>query len=116
MEGFVVVIYFIMFIWGILNIILFFKIWGMTNDIKDIKNLLMGNPSISIPTLSNNNAKDTSYKDSETIKVGDRVQHCTYYRDRIMFVGRINSDNTCLCVDEKGEAIATFSINNLSKI
>lgn len=27
----------ILFIWGILQIILFFKVWGMTNDIRDLK-------------------------------------------------------------------------------
>lgn len=27
----------ILIVWGILNIILFFKIWGMTNDVKEIK-------------------------------------------------------------------------------
>ncbi|WP_455674789.1 hypothetical protein [Phocaeicola sp.] len=31
--------YIIMFIFGILQIILFFKIWGMTNNVKDLKDL-----------------------------------------------------------------------------
>ena len=35
MEGVVVSI--IMIAWGILEIILFFKIWGMTNDIRALK-------------------------------------------------------------------------------
>ena len=40
MEGFIVIIYIIMLVWGILNIILFFKIWGMTNDVKEIVQIL----------------------------------------------------------------------------
>ena len=32
------IIYVVMLIFGILQIILFFKVWGMTNDIKDIRN------------------------------------------------------------------------------
>ena len=36
-EGFLTFLGFIMLAWGILEIILFFKIWGMTNDIKAIK-------------------------------------------------------------------------------
>ena len=28
----------ILLIFGVLQIILFFKVWGMTNDIKDIRN------------------------------------------------------------------------------
>ena len=31
------IIYILVVVWGILNIILFFKLWGMTNDVKDIK-------------------------------------------------------------------------------
>ena len=31
----------VMLIWGILNIILFFKIWGMTNNIKTMKNIIL---------------------------------------------------------------------------
>ena len=41
MEEFLVVIYFICFIWGILNIILFFKVWGMTSDIREMKNIFI---------------------------------------------------------------------------
>lgn len=33
------IIYIVMLIFGILQIILFFKIWGMTNDVKELKNL-----------------------------------------------------------------------------
>ena len=32
------IIYVVMLIFGILQIILFFKVWGMTNDIKEIRN------------------------------------------------------------------------------
>jgi len=28
------------FAWGVLEIILFFKVWGMTNDVKEIRNIL----------------------------------------------------------------------------
>ena len=40
MEGFLVLLYVIMFVWGILNIILFFKLWGMTNNVKKILDVL----------------------------------------------------------------------------
>lgn len=33
-----VIIYIIGIIFGVLQIILFFKIWGMTNDVKELKN------------------------------------------------------------------------------
>lgn len=37
LEDFMSVLGLIMFLWGILEIILFFKIWGMTNDIRALK-------------------------------------------------------------------------------
>ena len=40
MEDFLVLVYIIILIWGILNIILFLNIWGMTNDVCDIRELL----------------------------------------------------------------------------
>lgn len=38
MEGLLNLVSIIIIVFGILQIILFFKLWGMTNDIKDIKN------------------------------------------------------------------------------
>lgn len=38
MPGWLVFMAIIMIAWGILEIILFFKIWGMTNDIREMKN------------------------------------------------------------------------------
>ncbi len=43
-EGFVflyVIIGILCIIWSILCLVLFFKIWGMTNDIRKIKEFLM---------------------------------------------------------------------------
>lgn len=38
----------ILFVWGILEVVLFFKVWGMTNDVKNIKNnmLLANTPEL----------------------------------------------------------------------
>lgn len=38
MEAILILCYIIFIAFGILQIILFFKVWGMTNDIKAIKN------------------------------------------------------------------------------
>ena len=40
METFMAIVF---LVFGILQIILFFKIWGMTNNVKKIKNKLCGN-------------------------------------------------------------------------
>lgn len=36
-EGFLITLFVVMLIWGFLEIVLFFKIWGMTNNIKALK-------------------------------------------------------------------------------
>lgn len=41
-EQFYILLSFLTFGWCILSVILFFKIWGMTNDVKEIKELLKG--------------------------------------------------------------------------
>lgn len=40
MESITLLVSIVIIVFGILQIILFFKIWGMTNDIKEIKNLI----------------------------------------------------------------------------
>ncbi len=96
--------------WSILCLILFFKIWGMTNDVREIKTLLANKESEkSIPT-------DNALNDNNPIKVGDKVQHEFYNKDKNMFVSRINNDGSCMCVDEKGKEIATYSLEKLKKI
>lgn len=37
MPGWLIFMGIIMFVWGVLEIILFFKIWGMTDDIREMK-------------------------------------------------------------------------------
>lgn len=36
-SGLIVILSIVFFLWGILEIILFFKMWGMTNDVKALK-------------------------------------------------------------------------------
>lgn len=45
MEEFMMFFSVILIIFGVLQIILFFKIWGMTNDVKELKNEFMSIPS-----------------------------------------------------------------------
>ncbi|MBR0275997.1 MAG: hypothetical protein IJQ76_07295 [Prevotella sp.] len=42
MPWWIVFMSIVMIIWGILNIILFFKLWGMTNDVNILKEELIG--------------------------------------------------------------------------
>ena len=40
MEGYIEFLSILGIVWSILSIILFFKIWGMTNDVKEINHNL----------------------------------------------------------------------------
>lgn len=44
-DGFTMFSYFLSFVLTILNIILFFKLWGMTNNVKRIKEKIVANSS-----------------------------------------------------------------------
>ena len=126
MEGFIVIVYLIVIVWGVLNIVLFFKIWGMTNDVSAIKEYLAKTRlNSNVVVTSQNNSNNVVVNDSDetpatttkvTLKEGDRVRHTTYYTDRVMIIGEINSDGSCMCLDEKGETFGTFSIEKLVKI
>ena len=42
-ESFILFISLLGLVWGVLCLVLFFKVWGMTNDVEEIKELLKGN-------------------------------------------------------------------------
>lgn len=60
MEEFETFIAFVTIIFGILQIILFFKIWGMTNDVREIKEHLCNGSTTNSRTVSTNVANRTS--------------------------------------------------------
>lgn len=76
MEGLLNLVSIIIIVFGILQIILFFKLWGMTNDIKDIKNKYLG-VSLSQPYKSTDDlSKNTALRIGmvvENIKTGKRM-------------------------------------------
>ncbi len=104
-------------VWSILCLILFFKVWGMTDDVREIRNHILRNDSFTDnQSVNKDELGKNVVKDKTPIKEGDKVMHPRFNSGKDMYVGKINSDGTCLCVDDKGEAIATLSIDNLKKI
>lgn len=102
-------------VWCILNIILFFKLWGMTNDVKIIKEKLEKYDSSTKENAHQDNIQNPNNSDIAIIKPGDKVIHKTMHR--IMFVDSINNNGTAaLCKDENGNLLATYHLINLSKI
>lgn len=112
----------IMTVWGILNIILFFKIWGMTNDIKELKDYIIDNNIVGRESndYENNSVQQAEEaelpkSDPKSFKTGDRVRHNKYNKDKVMIIGTINNDGSCMCLDEDGKPLATYSLENLIK-
>ena len=114
MEGFTVFLGILGIVWAILNIILFFKLWGMTNDVAIIKEHLT--KSANIQDLNNEEKKqpikvDSSYK----YKIGDIVMHDSY--DKEMRIFKIHADGSAICLDnKKGTMVDTFSLAELKLI
>lgn len=123
MELFDGILSIILAVWAILNIILFFKIWGMTNDVKELKDYIIGNnfansnsSEIGISSeIQSEEETELPKSDPNSLKTGDRVRHNKYNKDRIMIIGKINNDGSCMCLDEQGNPLATYSLENLIK-
>lgn len=60
--GFGLFIFFLGIAWWVLSIILFFKIWGMTDNISKMKDLLQEQLDIEHP-YANNTKEETSTQD-----------------------------------------------------
>ena len=80
MENYIVFVSVIALIWGILNIILFFKIWGMTDDVRKLTNkccVTSDNESkVSNSITGNNqNSEDADYdRRLDNVNSGDSVR------------------------------------------
>lgn len=84
METIVVII---LFVFGLLQFILFFKIWGMTNDVGDIKNLLKKSFAASHPVVKNrvpgdedfaNNSHVVELKTGKQMRTGKKLNNGKY--------------------------------------
>ena len=85
-------------VWGILGIVLFFKIWGMTNDVKKILSVIESKSSIVVSGSSKPNVMIDSSSDS-TIKEGDIV----YIKSKEKKAKVLNIENgNYLCMSTSG--------------
>lgn len=66
MEAFMVLVLIVV---GILNIILFFKIWGMTNNVREMRDYF----------LREKDAKSNAEKDDYFFNIGEKVVYMVEY-------------------------------------
>ncbi len=53
-AGYGIFILFLGILWWVLCIILFFKVWGMTNDVREIKNMFEEQFDLEHPVIEDN--------------------------------------------------------------
>ena len=109
MEEFLVIIYIIMLIWGILNIILFFKIWGMTNDIREIKEFFCKTTPQTKSTIDYRiNQSSINNDPNSKFKLNDIVESPKYNGNLRIF--DYMGDGVYNCKDaETGEKVGFFN-------
>ena len=99
-------------VWTLLCLILFFKIWGMTNDINTIKNCLF---HIADKLDSTNDNKGNQSEASEYLEEGDMVVNIETGEELIVDQVFPDGDVTC----KKGNGFGLRKVvkrNNLKKI
>ena len=83
-------------VWSILCIILFFKIWGMTNDVKEIKDHLLYSQTMERDNASLEQQKNTlSQVTIQDIKVGDKVVDID--SEETLRIVKILNNEYCIC-------------------
>lgn len=119
MEGFTIVVSFVVIIFGVLQIILFFKLWGMTNDVKEIKNIMKPNSMLDLENQDSANAIKPNIEelyeiDKGELNIGDFVVRNSDAKemiiDRIVY-GRYG------CIDAKSHIfISGYNREEISKV
>ena len=102
MEGITLFVSIVIIVFGVLQIILFFKLWGMTNNVAEIKRIL-------------NNKKEQDMEIGKTviadgIKEGDLVVELK--TERQMRIASITNDGKYEC-KVSGNIVGTFSRNEI---
>lgn len=97
MEGLITFSGIVIIAFGILQIILFFKIWGMTNDIKEIKNKYLSEGTTIPPKITTNfsvGSIATERKTGRKVSIAEINRDGTYkcYVDGGIFFGNLKEE------------------------
>ncbi|WP_065218404.1 MULTISPECIES: hypothetical protein [Butyricimonas] len=100
MDGLIIFTGIVITVFGILQIILFFKIWGMTNDVKQIKNKYLSEK------------RNITQKAIANFSVGSIVTERK--TGRKVSISEINPDGTYKCYADGGICIGNLKEEELS--
>lgn len=83
------IIYLILIVFGILQLILFFKLWGMCNDMRTLKNFVTMRFSLEAGDTGDDRYEPMPDKRGQVVKTGT-IYHYTYkvYDDNVVDVFR----------------------------
>lgn len=111
-----VIIYVILIIFGILNIVLFFKLWGATNDIRKIREAICSTVSQAddnattamkpIPSAARTGIAPTAFSVSDWVTAKDNPEE-------VMYIDRINNVGEYVCKATDGRIVGAFNADRL---
>lgn len=104
------------FVWSILCLILFFKVWGMTNDVKELKEFFLHQHPITQSKTSSVHSEDMEEPNINWIpkfKIGDIVKY--KHSGKSLYIAKIlEKEYEYKCKDANGTLLsATFLENEL---
>lgn len=97
---------------AVLNIILFFKLWGATNDIRKIRNEICKDvpaQKTANPTVGKSAApmqENTEFTVGEWVTTKDNL-------NRVMYIDRINNIGEFVCKTSDGNVVGSFKDTEL---
>lgn len=119
MEGITIVVSVVVVIFGVLQIILFFKLWGMTNDVKEMKNMMKPNSMLEMGNQNSTNIIKPNIEelyeiDDGELNIGDFVVRNSDAKE--MIVDRIIYGKYG-CIDAESHIfISGYNRDEISKI
>ena len=112
MEGFSVLIAIVSIVWGVLSIILFFKVWEMTNDIKEIKNKFLYD---TLPNQQKVKELKSFTVNGKDLDEGDVVVEAATGREII--IKSILSDGRFICWRDKNKtSMEKYSLSEIETL
>lgn len=106
MEGITLFISILFIVFGLLQIILFFKVWGMTNDIRAIKNKYLESPKTE--------RQKSSDSDENGISIDDTVIEIKSGRQ--MVVKEIKEGKYSCYINNGTVCVGSFGFSQIRKV
>lgn len=100
---------FVMIIVGVFYIILFFKVWGMTNDVRELKNFFLGENQPS----EDEQSEPSELAPKQSFMPGQRVFVKSVKKEAV-FVGSTNNGFFLVKFDDDSSLIT--DLGNLAKL